>query len=162
MKGLDLTAALTAAALSSAFLAAAFAKGFDRASTTKAFGALGVPQPERAAIAVPLLETVVAVLLVLAPTAGATLALAALLGFTTFLIARLRQGIRVPCPCFGSAGQRPISAATVTRNVFLAAMALGVIAAAPGPRPRLLAVSVGTAFLVALAGRRSLPPRPRW
>ena len=154
MNRLDVAAALAAAALAAAFLAAAKAKAMDRVVTADAFKALGVPRPGVVAVALPVVEVLVAVALVLSPTVGATAAMALLLAFTTFLVGRLRQGIHVPCPCFGSTGQRAISATTVARNGVLMAIAVGVVVVAPAARPPLVLLSVSGSFVIVRLGAR--------
>jgi uncharacterized membrane protein YphA (DoxX/SURF4 family) len=52
----------------------------------------------------------------------ATLAL--LVAFTALLVARLREGVRPPCSCFGSRSAKPISWWNVTRNLGLMALVL--------------------------------------
>lgn len=66
-------------------------------------------------------ELVLGCLLVadLATTAVRLSALALLIAFTALLVARLREGVRPPCSCFGSRSAKPISWWNVTRNVGL-------------------------------------------
>lgn len=47
-----------------------------------------------------------------------------LAAFTAFLVRRLRQGVRVPCACFGALSNRPVGPWSVVRNVVLIAAAV--------------------------------------
>jgi uncharacterized membrane protein YphA (DoxX/SURF4 family) len=66
-------------------------------------------------------ELVLGCLLVadVATTAVRLAALSLLAAFTALLVARLREGVRPPCSCFGSRSAKPISWWNVTRNVGL-------------------------------------------
>ena len=66
-------------------------------------------------------EVVLGCLLVadVATTAVRLAALALLAAFTALLVARLREGVRPPCSCFGSRSAKPISWWNVTRNIGL-------------------------------------------
>ncbi len=82
--------------------------------------------PVRALDAVPVVEAVLGALLVVQwhRREVALVAAAVLLVFTGLLVVRLAQGRRPPCACFGSLTTKPISWATVGRNVVLIALAL--------------------------------------
>ena len=117
-----------AVALAVIFALAAIAKLRDLDTTERDFTALGVPRPTFFARFVPVAEFSIVVLLLIVPPAGAIAALVTLAFFTTFLIGRLRAGVRVPCACFGAAKTRPISSTDIVRNIglmILAAVSLG-------------------------------------
>ena len=115
------------------FAWAALAKLRNVAQTRAGFVALGVPAPRFNAVFVPTMEVSVATGLLLLPWVGAVVALGLLLLFTVFLTGRLRAGVRVPCNCFGSAGNAPLSARDLYRNAALAAACLFVVAIGPKP-----------------------------
>lgn len=76
----------------------------------------------------PFLELAVGALLV-AQIARRAVAIAAgglLVGFTALLVARLSQGRRPPCACFGAWSSKPISWVTVARNAVFIALAAAV------------------------------------
>jgi uncharacterized membrane protein YphA (DoxX/SURF4 family) len=117
-----------AVALAVIFSLAAIAKARDLEATEQDFTALGVPRAAFFARFVPIAEFSIVILLLIVPPAGAIAALVTLAFFTTFLIGRLRAGVRVPCACFGAAKARPISAVDIARNfglMILAGASLG-------------------------------------
>lgn len=125
VSGLGYAAAVALAAI---FALAAIAKARDLEATEQDFTALGVPRPAFFARFVPIAEFSIVILLLIVPPAGAIAALVTLAFFTTFLIGRLRAGVRVPCACFGAAKARPISAVDIARNfglMILAGASLG-------------------------------------
>ena len=79
-----------------------------------------------AARLVPLVEIVLGSMLVVgvARAVAAWAAVALLVAFTGFLVRRLRQGVRVPCACFGTLSARPVGPWSVVRNVALIAVAV--------------------------------------
>jgi hypothetical protein len=87
-------------------------------------------------------------LLLNVPPAGAIAALVSLAFFTTFLIGRLRAGVRAPCACFGSSRAQPISVRDVIRNLLL--MALAVVSLATD-RPTTIAPLDALAVLAVIA-----------
>ena len=113
-----------AAALAAIFAIAAVAKLRDLTTTEREFTALGLPRAAFFARFVPLAELSIVALLLIVPPAGAIAALVSLAFFTTFLIGRLRAGVRVPCACFGAARARPISVLDVIRNLLLMGLAI--------------------------------------
>jgi hypothetical protein len=118
-----------AVALAAVFAWAAVAKLRRRPATVSSFAAFGLPAPASLAVAVPATELVVAALLVVRPVLGATLALAALAGFSTQLVLARRRGIDAGCGCFG--GVRPAGPnVDLARNAVLAAAALAIVLAA--------------------------------
>lgn len=84
--------------------------------------ALGAPDP--AVVLVPLAEISLAVLLVGRWwfTQAVLASLVLMVGFTALLLVRLRDSERMPCACFGSTSQRPMSWFDVVRNLFLIAL----------------------------------------
>ena len=92
---------------------------------------LGVLRP--AAVLLPVLELVVAVLLVALPSSpwpGWTAA-GLLLVFTGAVVTTIASGRRPPCPCFG-ASSTEVSGRTVVRNGWLVAVAVLATGAAGG------------------------------
>jgi hypothetical protein len=130
MADLAYAAALLLAGL---FVVAALAKLRRPSAVASQFAGLGLPASRPLAIAVPFVELALAALLAVVPPAGGPAALAVLAFFTTIVVRALRAGRRVPCGCFGSARQQPISIVEVLRNAFLAVLA-GLAVAAPAPR----------------------------
>jgi hypothetical protein len=114
---------LAALFLAATFLIAAISKLRDVASTADEFDLLGVPAPDAMARVVPVVELAIAAGLVIVPSIGGLFALVALAFFTTFLVGRLRAGVRVPCACFGAAGTAPLSGVEIVRNLGLVALA---------------------------------------
>lgn len=159
MHGVAYAAALVLAAV---FARAGVAKLGDAPGTRTTFAALGLPAG--AAMAVPLVELVLAVSLVLFPGYAAVVALAVLAGFTTFLVRGIRAGVTVGCNCFGSAGHAPISRVDVIRNALLAGTAAVALWATSPTVPRLGAcavtlVGLGVAMTVLRVVRRApVPP----
>jgi hypothetical protein len=113
------------------FTAAALAKVRDRRATRATFAALGLPGP--LATAVPTVEVLLAIGLVLTPGWAGVASLALLAGFTTFLVRAVQQGVDAPCNCFGSRGEQPVSSTEIVRNVSLL-LAAGIAATSAGPR----------------------------
>ncbi|MEX1218731.1 MAG: MauE/DoxX family redox-associated membrane protein [Acidimicrobiales bacterium] len=117
-----------AVALAAIFAIAAVAKLRDVAATEREFLGLGLPRASFFARFIPLVELSIVLLLLIVPPAGAIAALISLAFFTTFLIGRLRAGVRAPCACFGAAKAKPISTLDVFRNlgmILLAILSLG-------------------------------------
>lgn len=90
---------------------------------------LGAPQ--LAALILPWWELVVGAVLIaqVAPVAAAAAAIVTLIAFTALIAARLRQGQRPPCACFGAWSASPIGWQHVVRNVVLIGVGAVVIAA---------------------------------
>jgi uncharacterized membrane protein YphA (DoxX/SURF4 family) len=117
---------LLPAALAAVFGWAAVAKLRDRTATARSFAAFGLPAPDALAVVVPTLELALAATLLVSPALGATLALAALAGFTTQLLLARRRGVDAGCGCFG--GARPAAPnVELARNAVLAAAAVAVL-----------------------------------
>jgi uncharacterized membrane protein YphA (DoxX/SURF4 family) len=115
-----------AALLAAAFVVSAITKIADRTGTTRSFETLGLPSPHALAVAVPVVELVVAVALVVVPGLGAALALGLLSGFTTFLVLARRRGVDADCGCFGPRF-RSSPRTELLRNVGMGAVALAVL-----------------------------------
>jgi uncharacterized membrane protein YphA (DoxX/SURF4 family) len=119
------------------FAVAAVAKLGDMAGSRGALEGFGVPRDLVAAVAwaLPLLELTAAALLALALSArtGAALALGLLLSFIAAIVLALRRGAAPDCHCFGQLHSRPAGWGNVARNAALAAAAMYVLAAGPGP-----------------------------
>jgi uncharacterized membrane protein YphA (DoxX/SURF4 family) len=113
-----------AVALAAIFAIAAVAKLRDVSATESDFAGLGIPRASFFARFVPIAELSIVALLLIVPPAGAIAALVSLAFFTTFLIGRLRAGVRAPCACFGSSRAQPISVRDVIRNLLLMALAV--------------------------------------
>jgi hypothetical protein len=137
--GIGYTAAVTLAAL---FAVAAVAKLRDPEEVVRSFEALGVPNPEATGRLLPLPELATVVLLMVVPPAGGIAALVLLAFFTTFIVRRVRAGVRAPCNCFGDVSARPLSWLAVARNgVFMVLAGLSLLTTRP-VRPTLLEVAV--------------------
>lgn len=122
-------------ALATVFVVSGIAKLSDRNGTRQAVAGFGVPARLVASVAVLLApaELVVALLLLVTPTAavGLTVALMLLAGFTVAVLLALKAGRRPECHCFGRIGGADISGRTVARNAVLAGLAaLGLVALA--------------------------------
>src|SRR5215211_1376586 len=87
-----------------------------RRRTARTFRGLGLPAPERLAIAVPLLELTLAAGLVVIPRPAGIVALVTLTAFSAVVYRAVRSGVTVGCGCFGSAGRGPVSAVELVRN----------------------------------------------
>jgi uncharacterized membrane protein YphA (DoxX/SURF4 family) len=123
---------LSALLLAVVFVVAATAKLRAPRVTEQSFADLGVPRPTAMARAVPVTEVLIAAALVAIPPVGGLAALGSLTFFTTFLVLRLREGVRAPCACFGTTSRAPLSAANIVGNAFLIVLAILALAA---PRP---------------------------
>lgn len=154
LRTLSSAAALAVAAVLSA---AGVGKLANRSRTVAGFVRLGLPAPVVLAWAVPLTEAAVAVALLVVPAWGGVLAFALLAGFTAYLTALVRSGRTVPCGCFGSRGDHPVSGVDLVRNALLLAAA-ALAAASPGAlrldAPTVVVAAAGV-VLATLALRRS-------
>jgi uncharacterized membrane protein YphA (DoxX/SURF4 family)/peroxiredoxin len=123
--------------LAATFAVAGVAKLLDLDGSRNAMRGFGVS--ERAAnplgVIVPVAELLVAVALVLQPTArwGAVGALLLLLAFSAGIGNALRQGIKPDCHCFGQLHSAPAGRQTLGRNLALAAVAAFAVIEGPGP-----------------------------
>jgi hypothetical protein len=144
--------------LAAAFALSAGAKLADLAATGAGLAAFGAPAPAVTARVLPAVEAALAVALLAFPDhpAPGLAAMATVAAFTVVVARHLARGRAVPCPCFGARGGRPVSGATLMRNLaLLAVAALAVLpagGAAPGPAAAALVVIVP---LTAVALRRT-------
>lgn len=138
MDGIGYAAALLLAVV---FARAGVRKLDDRVGTARTFAALGLPAAA-AAGAVPAFELLLALGLLLVPGWAAAGALALLAAFSTFLTRSVRAGVRVPCNCFGSARQTPVSWVDLARNAMLAVAGIAALTAARPTVPGLGAVAL--------------------
>lgn len=120
--------------LSAVLLTSGVAKLRDARATQDAFVALRVPSVLPAgpsAAALPWVEIVLAVLLLVSPTAVAWLPAAAvlllMLVYTALIARALRFEEPVSCSCFGSIGSHDVGPRTLARNVLLSALAALVL-----------------------------------
>lgn len=102
MSGVQDLGAAAALLLAAVFAWAGAVKLVSPARTAASFRDLGLPIPKLLGRAVPVFELATASLLVVAPPAGATLALAALAGFSAVVLIALRAGKQAGCGCFGA------------------------------------------------------------
>ena len=122
--------ALAAAILAAVLLWAAMAKLGARSETADDFAALGLRRSKLLAVAVPVLELVIAAVLLIAPKWGGPVAVALLVVFTTIIARVLRNPDHfgeVSCACFGGSSQKPLSWRQLARNSGL--LVLAVLAA---------------------------------
>ena len=102
---------------------AAVAKLRMNAETVEDFASLGLPAARVLSIAVPLVELVIAGLLLVAPGWGGVAAFALLAGFTTLLVSAIRSGRAVRCACFGGSSSSTVDHRHIARNVALLSLA---------------------------------------
>lgn len=123
--------------LAAVFAVAAVGKLRDRERSATSLAEFGVPAllADPASIGLPAVELLVAVGLLLAPTAraGAIAALALLVAFTAAVALAVRRGQQPACHCFGSLGSQPVGGPVILRNAALAVIAAGVTAQAAQP-----------------------------
>lgn len=150
--------------LAGVFVASAVAKLLDRAGSRQAVADFRVPAPlvGVVTVAMPVVELVAAVLLLVADpgaTAGALLSAGLLVAFTVAILVNLGRGRRPDCHCFGQLSTKPLGWRTVARNVVLLALT-GVVLTDAGSMPAVTSylrgptatqLAVGAA-LVVLAG----------
>ena len=120
-------AAIAAVVVGAAFVVAGASKLAARDSWPEQARGLGAPA--WTIPIVPWFELVVGALLVVqvARTVVALLAIGLLMVFTVMIAANLRQGRRPPCACFGAWSAKPIGGGHIARN--LALIAVAVVAA---------------------------------
>jgi methylamine utilization protein MauE len=95
-------------------------------------GGFGVPATlvPAAALAIPVAELVVALLVLVVPARWPVwLAVAAFALFTGVVVAELQRGVTAPCRCFGSLSTRPMSTRALLRNTWFLALAVVATAA---------------------------------
>ena len=141
--------------LAAVFGWAAVAKVRAAGPTTASFRGLGLPAPRLLARAVPAVEAVLAVALVLRPAVAAFAALALVVVFSLVIVRAVAAGSTVGCACFGGGSgedDRPVSVLEVVRNGGLGALAIVATGAGAGTAlwPSLPALVIVT-VLVALS-----------
>lgn len=130
MSELAQAAALVLAAV---FAWAGVAKLTARPATISSFRGLGLPAPAPLATAVPAVEALLAVGLVVAPAPVSFAALAVLLGFSIVIGRAVARGSTVGCACFGAGAEdRPVSVLELVRNGGLGALAIVASGAGTG------------------------------
>ncbi len=144
-------ASVMAVALAGVFAYAAYNKIIDPDRTAAEFKALLVPAPATLARVVPVVELGVAIVLVIWPRLGATLAASLLGAFTTLLVVTVRSGRTVSCGCLGAKSGQPVTMATVARNFVLLAMAMAALSVPTLSMPDLASLLVMGSVTVLLA-----------
>jgi uncharacterized membrane protein YphA (DoxX/SURF4 family)/thiol-disulfide isomerase/thioredoxin len=155
--------------LAAVFLVASVGKLFDLEGARTALQEFGMP-PRLArpgAPALPIAEALVAIALLLRPSAiaGAAGALLLLLVFAGGIARAMSQGHAPDCHCFGQLHSEPAGPSTLARNLVLAAFAVLILAGGGGPsldgalggldrtQIGLVAVSALAAVLLAAVGQ---------
>ncbi|HEX4623987.1 MAG TPA: MauE/DoxX family redox-associated membrane protein [Solirubrobacteraceae bacterium] len=144
--------------LAAVFVVAAAGKLLDRDGSRQALVAFGVGERLAApgAIVLPLAELAVALALLPAASAvpGAAGAIVLLTAFSAGIGRAMARGEAPDCHCFGQLHSEPAGPKALVRNVVLAAPAVIVVVAGPGPQPTVLgfaAILAGLAAVGALA-----------
>jgi uncharacterized membrane protein YphA (DoxX/SURF4 family)/peroxiredoxin len=123
--------------LAAVFATAGVGKLLDREGSRQALAGFGVPRRalRAGAILLPVFELATAAALIFPPSAlwGAAAALALLLAFIVGIAIALSRGQAPDCHCFGQLHSAPAGRGTLARNAALAALAIVVLAAGPGP-----------------------------
>jgi hypothetical protein len=110
---------------------------------------LGATSGTAVAVVLPLVELVIAVLLVAWwSVVPGVVAVVMLLAFTGVLVRA--QTRRLPCPCFGGAVSRPVGPSAILRNAWL--VALGVLATASPADANVVATLGAVVVLGAVTG----------
>lgn len=119
------------------FIVAAIGKLLDLDGSRRALAEFGVPvrATRLAGALLPVAELAVAISLLFVPTArwGALGALLLLLVFSAGVARAMSRGEAPDCHCFGQIHSEPAGRSTLIRNVVLAAAAVLVVVAGPGP-----------------------------
>ncbi|MGH9000538.1 MAG: MauE/DoxX family redox-associated membrane protein [Acidimicrobiia bacterium] len=145
-------------ALAGAFAFSAGTKLARPSAFSEGLAVFGIPAARVVARVLPPVEAAVAVLLLLFFDAvwPAVSAIVLLVVFTAAVAVNLVRGREVPCPCFSptSAGGRPLSMATLARNVALLVMAAVAVGPTGDADPVAAAGLSVVAVAVTLAGLR--------
>jgi thiol-disulfide isomerase/thioredoxin len=125
------------------FAVAAVLKLLDRDDTAESIRQFGAPEPlvSAATVALPVVELLVAALLVPAPTAvvGAVAAAVLLTAFSAAILRVLSRGEAVACRCFGRHSDRPVGPRTLVRNGVLLLLSIWIaVSGTPDPVPSVL------------------------
>lgn len=115
-------ASIMAAAMATIFVVAAVTKLRSPDTTAAEFTRLRLPAGPVLARVLPPIELATAALILIRPQAGAVVATGLLMAFTAVLIATIRSGLVVSCGCLGSVSRKPVTPATVARNLVFVAM----------------------------------------
>lgn len=133
--------------LAAVFAVAGFAKLLDREGSRDGLKGFGVPENVAVpgAIALPLVEIAVAILLLPVDTAwyGALGALVLLLAFVGGIAYNMSKGRTPDCHCFGSLHSEPAGWSTLIRNGILAAISIFVVANGPNDAGNSLIAWIG-------------------
>src|SRR5687767_6646818 len=133
---LTLTLLIARLALAAIFFVAGVAKLLDRAGSRAAIAGFGVPKSLAAplGIALPIIELIVAIALIPAPSSllGAWGALLLLGLFVAGIASVMIRGSEAECHCFGQLHSSKVGLPTLARNVALALVAGFVIALQSG------------------------------
>jgi hypothetical protein len=147
------------AGLGTILLAAAALKAADRAGSTVALAAYGIP----GRLATPVWAALIAVEAALAAGIAAGMAVAAYAAgclLAVFLVVQLgalaQGGAGAPCGCFGAGGRLSRASAGRTALLAVACAALPLVGAPPDV-PLVLTAAVAAAVIVLAAGRRPAP-----
>lgn len=163
-------AAASAVVLALVFGSSAVSKVRARESTVASFRGLRLPAPTVLSSAVPVVESVLAVGLVVAPAPAAYVALALLVAFSVVIGRAVAAGATVGCACFGGGGadERPVSVVELVRNAGLGALAVlatgvGDVSALwpSGPALVIVAALVALGWAALRAVARVVPRRQR-
>jgi hypothetical protein len=117
--------------------------------TRDSFARLGVRWPDAFAAGVPMVEGLIALLLVVWPPVGGPAAFGLLVAFTIVLVRVIRSGSHAGCACFGSPRAAPVSWVDVVRNAGLMVLALFAMMPSSAGWPGVGPLAVVAAFLVA-------------
>ena len=115
---------LLGVALAVVFAVASITKLRDPAGTRRSLSTMGLPAPRVLAIAIPVVEILTGLLLVIDPRTGGPCAVALLVAFSTLIAGRLLAGQRQGCGCFGTWTTGDLSWRDLARNTALAAAAV--------------------------------------
>jgi uncharacterized membrane protein YphA (DoxX/SURF4 family) len=150
---------LSALTLAAVLAVAAVMKLRRPRDTAREFAQLGLPMADRLATVVPVVELLAAAALLMRPMVGALVAGLLLVSFTLVLLEVVQNqeagSEPVSCSCFGSLSRRPVSPATVARNIGLLTLA-GMSALTPSlaaPDLASLVVVSTLAVVIAVAGQ---------
>ena len=128
---------------------AAVAKARQPDFTRDSFARMGIRWPEAFASGVPVVEGVVAILVVVSPPVGGAAAFGLLVAFTIVLVRVIRSGSHAGCACFGSPRSAPVSWVDVARNGGLLVLSLFAMMPSSAGWPGVGPLAVVGAFLVA-------------
>jgi hypothetical protein len=128
---------------------AAVAKARQPDFTRESFARMGVRWPDAFASGVPVVEGLVAVLVVVWPPVGGAAAFALLVAFTIVLARVIRSGSHAGCACFGSPRAAPVSWVDLVCNGGLLVLSLFAMMPSSAGWPGVGPLAVVAAFLVA-------------